>query len=100
MRKQILTALGVLILGSSVAFASPQQDRSNFNDQRASQTQQRQYRNGRSGQNGQYGRYGRTPAQPVRWQTGRQNDNRRIQLQKKYHRSARRDPRANHKQWR
>ena len=39
MKKQILTGLGVLILGTSMAVASPQSYRGNFNDQPQFQTQ-------------------------------------------------------------
>ena len=42
MKKQILTGLGVLLLGSTVAFAAPQSVRSNFNDSPAYQTQPQQ----------------------------------------------------------
>ena len=38
MKKQILTGLGVLLLGTSMAVASPQSFRGNFNDQPAYQT--------------------------------------------------------------
>jgi hypothetical protein len=85
MRKQILTALGVLIIGSTAAFASPLQYRGNFNDQRSGQIQQQQNRSHR----GQYGQYSRTPAQPVTWQQSRrQKDNRPIQNHKKHRRVA------------
>lgn len=40
MRKQLLIAFGVLVLGSSVAFASPQESQSRFNQLPAPQYQQ------------------------------------------------------------
>lgn len=41
MKKQILTSLGVLLLGTSMAFAAPQQMRANFNPQAPAQQQQK-----------------------------------------------------------
>ncbi|HLJ75720.1 MAG TPA: hypothetical protein VKU62_14095 [Thermoanaerobaculia bacterium] len=41
MKRQILTGLGVLFLGGSMAFAAPQQTRADFNTQAPAQQQQR-----------------------------------------------------------
>ena len=78
MRKQILTAIGVIVLGSTAAFASPQWQGSNFNDHRGSQTQQHV----------QYAQY--RPA--TRQMTYRQKKQlaRFIKNQRKHHRKAQR----------
>jgi hypothetical protein len=51
MKKQMMTALGILLLGSSVAFASPQPRSSNFNQQQSNQTQDWQRRDNNSRNN-------------------------------------------------
>ncbi len=81
MRKQILTAIGVLLLGSTAAFASPQSLRSNFNDQRGNRTQQEQLVNRRNAPPAQYVQY-----QPASRQTTyRQNEVRYSKNQRKHH---------------
>jgi hypothetical protein len=56
MKKQILTGLGVLLLGASMAVASPQSYRGNFNDQPQYRQQQQQPQQ-------QYSRYSRREVQ-------------------------------------
>jgi hypothetical protein len=74
MKKQILTGLGVLLFGASMAVASPQSYRGNFNDQP-------QYQTHRVEQRQQTQRYSRRAEQQRRRTTSRakhrRNRNRR-----------------------
>ena len=66
MKKQILIGLGVLLLGASMAVASPQSYRGNFNDQpqyRQQEQQPQQRWNQRGEQRQQYSRYSRRDVQ-------------------------------------
>ena len=69
MKKQILTGLGVLLLGASMAVASPQSYRGNFNDQpqyrQQQQPQQRWNQRGEQRQQPQYSRYSRRVVQQL-----------------------------------
>ena len=89
MRKQILTAIGVLLVGSTAAFASPQWQRSNFNDQGGSRPQQQQQQpvNRRNAPPAQYRQYRNAPQQTTNWQR-RQNEIRYVKNQPKHHKKA------------
>jgi hypothetical protein len=88
MRKQILTAIGVLLVGSTAAFASPQWQHSNFNDQGGGRPQQRQQPvNRRNAPPAQYRQYRNAPQQTSNWQR-RQNEIRYVKNQPKHHKKA------------
>ena len=68
MKKTILSGLGVLLLGASMAVASPQSYRGNFNDQpqyrqQQQQPQQQWNQRGQQRRQPQYIRYSRRPVQ-------------------------------------
>jgi hypothetical protein len=91
MRKQILTAIGVLLIGSTAAFASPQwQQRSNFNDQRGNRAQQQQQQplNLRNAPPAQYAQYRNGSEQQISNLLRKQNEARYVKNQAKQHRKA------------
>jgi hypothetical protein len=87
MRKQILTAIGVLLIGSTAAFASPQWQRSNFNDQSGNRGQQEQQFNRRNAPRAQYAQY-RNGSQQTTNRQRRPNEVRYVKNQRKHHRNA------------